>query len=110
MAAKKKKVSEMTEKEILEELGKCLDELESITPDAVGSMIKLSKLFYALSKDEKARESLMIDKDFRKDILEIASATDDLERTLFQVEELAQQKLKEFEKKREELKKKEKKE
>jgi predicted transcriptional regulator len=103
--AKKKKVSEMTQKEILEELGRTLDELESIAPDVVGSLIKLSKSFYALSKDEKARELVMTDKDFRKDILELASATNDLERILFQVEEITRQKLEELEKKRDSEKK-----
>lgn len=105
MTVKKKKVSEMTEKEILEELDKLPDEIESKAADVVGSVIKLSKSFYALSKDPKARELTMRNKDLRKDILELASAAGDLEKTLFQVDEFARQKLKELEKKRDSKKK-----
>lgn len=115
---KKKKVSEMTQKEIWQELEKVNRELEKQVPKVVGGLIKISKSFYALSKDERKREALFellrTDENFRRDLrktfFDYDSAIHDLVKTLDQAEELSRLKVEELLKKREELKKKEKKE
>lgn len=111
---KKKKVSEMTSEEALEELEKVTKKLESLAPKVLGGVIKVSKSFYALTKYDKKREALLellrtdedLRRDFRKNVLEYASAIDDLLKNLSQVEDVARLKIEELEKKREEKRKK----
>jgi len=114
---KKKNIEEMTPEEILEEFAKVTAELESQAPKIVGSLIKVSKSSYALTKDEGKRKALLellrtdenLRRDFKKEIFEYASAMDDLTKTLIQVEDLARLKLEELQKKQKEKQKKQKK-
>jgi len=93
-----------------------LKTIETHTKAVERSVSKVSKQYKmkmeelaTLWKIPKKRELLVRDKRLRKDLLELGAGMNDLEKGLFESEELARQFLEELMKKREELKKKEKK-
>lgn len=107
---KKKKVEDMTEEEVREELKrlgaeleKSLPELESKFSDIVGRNLQIARSFYHIWKDERQRKQLIellrTDKSFRRDLLGMAEGLENLKTELWQTEDLARQ-LEELTKKR----------